>query len=88
MIRLYRGHIYAGLAVALTLLGFIAGIQVFYMGGVTGFAEFALLMIWMFTSIAALVFAALAYVNWVPKWERDEKRTGHVLGDPKEREKV
>lgn len=89
MIRLYRGHIYAGAAVTLTLLGFIVGVQVFYMGGIRGLFEFSLLIAWAFSVIAALVFAALAYVNWVPKWERDEKRTGHILGEPDmEKEKV
>jgi hypothetical protein len=38
--------------------------------------------------LGTLILAALAYVNWVPKWERYEKRTGHVLGEHIEREKV
>lgn len=81
MIRLYRGQVYAGLAVILFLCGFAAGYQVFVLGGVNGLWELFLLGVAMFSNIAGLVLLAFAYVKWVPKWERDEKRTGHVIGD-------
>lgn len=33
--------------------------------------------------IAAMLLAAWSYMYWVPKWERDEKRTGRVPGEKK-----
>lgn len=42
---------------------------------------FLLFVIGLLAMIAGLTFCALGYVHWVPKWERDEKRTGQVLGE-------
>jgi uncharacterized membrane protein len=84
MIAMYRGHILLGISVLFGLLGFASGYQVFYIGGVTGWWEFILLMTAMFSWIVCLLAFAFAYTMWVPKWERDERRTGRVPGDGKE----
>jgi len=31
--------------------------------------------------VIGLVCFAMSYVAWVPKWERTEKKTGHIPGD-------
>jgi high-affinity Fe2+/Pb2+ permease len=81
MIRLYRGQIYAGAAVILGIVAFAIGYHVLSLGGVSGLWEFFLVMTGAAAVIMGLVLCALAYVWWVPKWERDEKRTGHVPGE-------
>lgn len=32
-------------------------------------------------TIAGLTLLALGYTHWVPKWEREERRTGHIPGE-------
>lgn len=36
---------------------------------------------WVMSIVCSLVFVALADRWWVPKWEREEKRTGRQPGD-------
>jgi hypothetical protein len=42
---------------------------------------FLLFIVGALAAIAGLTFCALGYVYWVPKWERDERRTGRVPGE-------
>lgn len=86
MMSLYRGQVYMGLAL---LFGVVAiGSFLIVMLNDPRMAElgwFALMCLACVSAICALVFTAFAYTLWVPKWERDEKRTGHVLGDERKK---
>ena|SRR5688572_197496 len=81
MISLYRGHILLGISLVCAAIGFVAGYRVFYVGGVTGWWEFILLVTAMGSTIVAGVLFAFSYTMWVPKWERDEKRSGLLPGE-------
>lgn len=79
---LYRGPIYAGAA---TLVGILAvvGIVWYFRFHSYDDAWFSLLVLFvsMLGGIASLLLIALSYIHWMPKWERDEKRTGHIPGE-------
>lgn len=44
---------------------------------------FLLFVVACLGAIVSLTCAALAYSNWPPQWEREEKRTGRVPGERK-----
>lgn len=84
MIRLYRGQIFLALAVVFVLLGGLAGWQ--YANSPRG-DLFS--MVWFglacASAIGALVGISFAYTEWVPKWERIEKRTGRMPGEERKK---
>lgn len=85
--NLYRGHWLLGLGVGFGILGMGLVIAYFYLlsGNPGSMWVFLIFMAGCACVIAGLTMAALSYGYWVPKWERDEKRTGHVLGDERKK---
>ena len=81
--NIWRGHILLVIALVSGLFGAAAVIGYFYLlRALPGNdAVFLVFMIGCVLVILSLTSGALAYGNWVPKWERDEKRTGHIPGD-------
>lgn len=80
MIRLYRGQICLGIAVAFAILAGVAAWQyaVTDRGDVGSMVWFGLACT---GAVGTLVSVSFAYTEWVPKWERDEKRTGKFPGE-------
>jgi ABC-type amino acid transport system permease subunit len=78
---LWRGHVYAVAAVASVIAGLLALIASFRMGNHEDLAWLLVVGIAFLCGVATLVFAALAYSLWIPKWERDERRTGRAPGE-------
>jgi uncharacterized membrane protein len=85
--NLWRGHIYLGVSIASGLIAMALVLVYFYnlrlnSGSLWLFLVFVAAAL---LAVVCLTTAALSYAQWVPKWERDEKRTGHILGE-KEKE--
>lgn len=81
---LYRGQIMAVAAVLFGALGLLLGY--IYVSTPVRLGDLGALLIFSAACISvilALLLAAWSYMYWVPKWERDEKRTGKVPGDRK-----
>lgn len=72
----YYGHIYMWLSIFFGITGPIALIYVFgfYDGDRTIWGPILLFIYGMGGIIASLTFAAMAYVWWTPKWQRNEAR--------------
>jgi drug/metabolite transporter (DMT)-like permease len=86
-VNLYRGHIALGFAVLFALIGLATAF--YYVENdraLNEWYEVVMFMIGALTAILCLLLLALAYVSWVPKWERHEKRTGHVPGEERKSE--
>lgn len=80
--NLYRGQIMLAIAAVLCVMSVACVIGYFRSGqNMDNPLVFLLFAIGCLTFIVAATLGALAYTHWVPKWERDEKRTGHVLGE-------
>jgi hypothetical protein len=80
---LYRGQILLALAVGFVGVG---ALDLWLYFGPLVYRQdhlevFLLLIGGAFSIILGLVLFAMSAVAWVPKWERDEKRTGHIPGD-------
>ena len=81
ILSLYRGPIYAGCAVLVGILSTLGIIWYFRSPSSDGWFGLLVLFMSMLGGIAALLLVALSYMHWMPKWERDEKRTGHIPGE-------
>jgi uncharacterized membrane protein len=85
--NLYRGHWLLATSVVFGVIGI--GLLIWYfrsLGGNPGSVlVFLIFVAACLCAIVSLTTAALSYAQWVPKWERDEKRTGHVLGDERKK---
>lgn len=66
------------------LFGVIATVATWwFLQGGRGLHEWHEVVTFMVASLSiiiTLLLAALTYVAWVPKWERHERRTGHIPG--------
>jgi ABC-type amino acid transport system permease subunit len=82
-VRLYQGQIWLGAAIVAFLLGVFWALMlfVFETDDRSELTWFLMFIAWIISMVAMLVFATTAYGTWVPKWERHEKRTGHVPGE-------
>lgn len=84
LVNLYRGQVYAALAVFFLAFG-IAAIYTFTtIRDHSDPSTLIVLIVGMIAVITGAVIGALAYVSWLPKWERDEKRSGKGPGQNKE----
>lgn len=83
--RLWKGHIYAGITVLAGIATVLCLIAAFVWFPQDTWAPAILVMTSGLFLVVTVVMSALAYQNWMPKWERDEKRVGHVPGEPWER---
>jgi hypothetical protein len=83
-LNLYKSPVYALLAACCSIAAAALLVVSFRLSAENGSGDFLAFMAIigaMVSIICALVFVALAYVNWVPRWERDEKKTGRFPGD-------
>lgn len=78
---LYRGHICLGLSVLWAGICALLAYAASQYGGRGDAVMLLLLGGAMLSGIAALLLATSAYTQWVPKWERHEKLTGHIPGE-------
>jgi hypothetical protein len=86
VIGLYRGQVYTVIAIVFGLIALASFWLVMQNdAGMNEIGWFLVMCTGCFASIIALTFAAFAYAMWVPKWERDEKRLGKVLGDERKK---
>lgn len=87
--NLYRGQILLVLAVGFVGVG---ALDLWLYFGPLVYRQdrvevFLLLIGGALSLILGLLLFAMSYVAWVPRWEREEKRTGHIPGDGIERKR-
>lgn len=81
--NLYRGHILLALSVCFGLVATVDVLLFFLVleADMNDWRAFALFLIGALSAIVCLTTAAISYAQWVPEWERQEKRTGHIPGE-------
>jgi len=85
-VNIWRGHIYLAMAVVFVFGAALSGFLGFSADERwNGAAKLLLYAIGATCIIGALVTTALSYALWVPKWERDERRSGRFPGEERER---
>lgn len=81
--NIWKGHILAGVAVVFGLVA-VASFYAYFgtlRSQQSEVLTFLVFILGCIGFIGGLTSAALSYAEWVPKWERDERRTGKVPGE-------
>jgi hypothetical protein len=80
MIALYRGHLIAALAIIMAIIGLSLTLHL-VLGPTPDGSSVGTIILTFLSYQAAIILGPVAYIFWVPQWEREEKITGRFPGD-------